>query len=141
MKLNPEPRPGFSNVGILTVAVLLLAGVSSGAAGGNPTRQFDERGYRPNDVTLAPSRSLKNSGATVAGTGAWSLLGPPGGNVADVAVSTVDPNIVLAGTDTSLYRSTDGGNTWTEVSALTGTSVYDIEFAAGGKVYIATLDS
>ena len=29
----------------------------------------------------------------------------------------------------TLYRSTDGGNTWSEVQALDGTSVFDIEFA------------
>src|SRR5437660_91463 len=46
-----------------------------------------------------------------------------------------------SGFNGTLYRSGDGGNTWSEVPALAGTSVYDIEFAAGGNAYIGTLDS
>jgi hypothetical protein len=113
----------------------------------DPTRHLDERGYRPGGNTFARSGSGTTPGARVAGNGAWSLLGPPGGDVADAAVSTLDPNIVLAGIapDSSfsgtLYRSGDGGNTWSEVPALAGTSVYDIEFAAGGNAYIGTLNS
>ncbi|HEV2840526.1 MAG TPA: hypothetical protein VGW39_04305, partial [Chthoniobacterales bacterium] len=110
-------------------------------------RHLDERGYRPGGITLPRPGGGKNRGAGVTGDGAWSLLGPPGGDVADVAVSTVDPNIVLAGIapDSSfngtLFRSSDAGNTWSEVPALAGNSVYDIEFAAGGNAHIATLDS
>jgi photosystem II stability/assembly factor-like uncharacterized protein len=158
MKRKSEARSAFSNVRILTLPVLLLASIfsalfatahppelgsgalTSAAAEEKTTRHLDEQGYRPSSVTLARSGGAKISGE-VAGAGAWSLLGPPGGNVVDAAVSTVDPNIVLAGTDSSLYRSADGGNTWSEVPALTGTSVYDIEFAASGKAYIATLNS
>lgn len=109
---------------------------------------LDEHGYRPNGITFAGSEGGKSRGTRVDGpAGAWSSLGPPGGDVADVAVSTVDPNIVLAGIapDSSfngaLYRSSDGGNTWSEVPTLAGISVYDIEFAAGGNAYIATIDS
>jgi len=82
-----------------------------------------------------------------AGSGNWSSLGPPGGDVFDAAVSTTDPNIALAGLAPggsfggTLYRSTDGGNTWSEVSALDSTSVFDIEFAADGTVYLGTQDS
>ena len=113
----------------------------------DPTRHLDEHGYRPSGLASARSRSGKSRDTGVTGDGAWSLLGPPGGDVADAAVSTVDPNIVLAGVapdssfNGSLYRSSDGGNNWSEVPALAGTSVYDIEFAAGGNAYIATLDS
>lgn len=112
----------------------------------DPTRYLDQHGYRPNGTTSARPGSGKSRSAKVAGNGAWSPLGPSGGDVADVAVSTVDPNIVLAGvapdgsTDGALYRSGDGGNTWSEVPALAGTPVYDIEFAASGNAYIATLD-
>jgi photosystem II stability/assembly factor-like uncharacterized protein len=67
--------------------------------------------------------------------------------VFDAAVSTVDSNIALAGLAPggsfggTLYRSTDGGNTWSEVSALDGTSVFDIEFAPDGTAYLGTQDS
>ncbi len=109
-------------------------------------RHLDEQGYRPSGRTLAHPARGESRDVEGAGDGDWSLLGPPGGDVADAAVSTVDPNIVLAGIapDSSfngaLYRSSDAGNTWLEVPALAGTSVYDIEFAAGGNAYIATLD-
>ena len=82
-----------------------------------------------------------------AGSGAWTSLGPPGGDVSDVAASTVDANIVLAGLAPggsfggTLYRSTDAGNTWSQVLPLNGTSVFDIEFAPDGAAYIGTQDS
>ena len=69
------------------------------------------------------------------------------GMYSDAAASTTDPNIVLAGLAPggsfggTLYRSSDGGNTWSEVPALDGTSVFDIEFAADGTVYLGTQDS
>ena len=65
----------------------------------------------------------------------------------DAAVSTVAPGIVLAGIAPdgsfggTLYRSSDGGDTWSEVLALRGTSVFDIEFAPTGTAYIGTQDS
>jgi hypothetical protein len=76
----------------------------------------------------------------------WSLLGPPGGDVFDVAASTTDPDIVLAGTAPSgsfggsLYRSTDGGDGWSVVPGMAGVSVLDIEFAPGGTVYASSPD-
>jgi len=112
----------------------------------DPTRYMDEHGYRPSGFASAHPGSGKTRNAKVEGNAAWSPLGPSGGDVADVAVSTVDPNIVLAGVapdgglDGALYRSSNGGNTWSEVPALAGTAVYDIEFAAAGNAYIATLD-
>ncbi|KAB2964124.1 MAG: hypothetical protein F9K18_07820 [Thermoanaerobaculia bacterium] len=81
------------------------------------------------------------------GAGTWSALGPPGGDVTDAAFSPADPGLALAGVAPSsglagnLYRSTDGGATWAPVPALAGRSVYDVEFAPSGKVYVATMDS
>ena len=82
-----------------------------------------------------------------AGNGDWFSLGPPGGDVFDAAASTVDANIVLAGLAPggsfggTLYRSTDAGNTWSQVVPLNGKSVFDIEFAPDGSAYIGTQDS
>lgn len=76
----------------------------------------------------------------------WSPIGPFGGDVEDVAGSPVDPNVVLAGlapsggVGGSLYRSTDGGASWTQVAGLVGTSVHDIEFAPDGTAYLGTVD-
>ena len=101
----------------------------------NPYRYLDQKGNRANGIKPGPAVPARHQGKRPAGSGAWSSLGPPGGDVVDVAVSTVDPNIVLAGLAPdgsfggTLYRSGDGGNTWSEVPALAGTSVFDIEFA------------
>ena len=82
-----------------------------------------------------------------AGKGDWFSLGPPGGDVFDAAVSTTDPDIVLAGIAPegsiggTLYRSADAGNTWSDVLPLDGISVFDIEFTGNGTAYIGTEDS
>src|SRR5690349_18209890 len=81
------------------------------------------------------------------GTGAWSLLGPPGGDVTDVAASPTAAGVVLAGVAPggtwggTMYRSTDDGATWSPVPDLANLSVHDIEFAADGTVWAATQDA
>ena len=113
----------------------------------NPYRYLDEKGNRANGIKSRPAVPAKHQGKRPAGTGAWVSLGPPGGDVFDVAASTVDANIVLAGLAPggsfggTLYRSSDGGNTWSEVPTLDGTSVFDIEFAPDGTAYLGTQDS
>lgn len=96
---------------------------------------------RPDATNTVPSPGRMSQVA-----GNWSALGPFGGDIADVASSPVDPALVLAGLVPSsgaagtLFRSTDGGNTWTTVSALDGHNVYDIEFTSTGDVWIGTND-
>ena len=113
----------------------------------NPYRYLDEKGNRANGIKSGPAVPAKHQGKRPTGTGAWVSLGPPGGDVFDVAASTVDANIVLAGLAPggsfggTLYRSSDGGNTWSEVPTLDGTSVFDIEFAPDGTAYLGTQDS
>jgi photosystem II stability/assembly factor-like uncharacterized protein len=113
----------------------------------NPYRYLDQKGNRANGIEPGPAVPARHQGKRPAGSGAWVSLGPPGGDVFDVAASTLDANIVLAGLAPggsfggTLYRSSDGGNTWSEVPALGGTSVFDIEFAPDGTTYIATQDS
>ena len=112
----------------------------------NPYRYLDEKGNRASGFKPAPVVRAKHHGRP-AGVAAWVSLGPPGGDVFDVAASTLDANIVIAGLAPggsfggTLYRSSDGGNTWSEVPALDGTSVFDIEFAPDGTTYIGTQDS
>src|SRR5438552_579308 len=113
----------------------------------SPRRNFDQHGNRASTVELVHRHAAKHRQAKTVGGGAWSSLGPPGGDVFDAAVSTTNPDIVLAGlapdgsVGGTLYRSSDGGNTWSEVSALDGTSVFDIEFAPDGTAYLGTQDS
>jgi photosystem II stability/assembly factor-like uncharacterized protein len=113
----------------------------------NPYRYLDQKGNRANSIEPGPPVPARHHVERPAGSGAWVSLGPPGGDVSDVAASTLDANIVLAGLAPggsfggTLYRSSDGGNTWSEVPALDGTSVFDIEFAPDGTTYIGTQDS
>jgi photosystem II stability/assembly factor-like uncharacterized protein len=113
----------------------------------NPHRYLDQKGNRANGIKPGPAVPARHQGKRPAGSGAWVSLGPPGGDVFDVAASTLDANIVLAGLAPggsfggTLYRSSDGGNTWSAVPALDGISVFDIEFAPDGTTYIGTQDS
>jgi hypothetical protein len=83
--------------------------------------------------------------ATVASS-AWQFQGPAGGDVVATAVNPTNPNVVMAALDSAdftssnggLYRSTDGGATWTEVWFFRGTEVQAIAYAAGGTLYAST---
>jgi hypothetical protein len=122
-------RPGFGPTGL------------GGAQPAAP--RADQLGHRPAVIGTAPAAPMARvqQQDPVAD---WSLLGPPGGDVFAAAVSTIDPSLVLAGTAPaggfggSLYRSTDGGDGWSVVAAMAGTSVLDIEFTPDGTVYVAT---
>jgi len=91
---------------------------------------------------------LANATAPVHGAGgSWSLLGPPGGDIADVAASPTATGVVLAGIAPggswggTMYRSTDDGASWAPVPDLAGVTVHDIEFTHDGIAFVATQDS
>src|SRR5215216_1533931 len=113
----------------------------------DPYRYVDENGNRASGIKSALALKRNDGRAMPSGNSAWSSLGPPGGDVFDVAASTVDANVVLAGLAPAgsfggtLYRSNDGSNTWSEVSAVDGVSVFDVEFAPDGTAYLGTQDS
>src|SRR5215208_972815 len=114
---------------------LALSSKNDVASNLGPAHQFDEQGNRPRGMSFLPLHERRTRAIRPFGNGDWFSLGPPGGDVFDAAASTADSNIVLAGLAPggsfggTLYRSSDGGNTWSEVPALDGISVFDIEFA------------
>lgn len=118
--------------------LLLLPVIALGSA----TPPTDVHGLRANFTPLAAENLASTGGIDLAD---WRPLGPFGGDVGDVNASPIDRNIVLAGLAPStgsggLFRSIDGGDTWTHVSGLQAGNVYDVEFAPDGTAYIGTLE-
>lgn len=129
------------------VFVLTMAAVAHASS---PVAKTDANGLRAAVVMEQPAPSGNARFTPLAQGGdssLWNALGPFGGDIADVAVSPVQPNVVLAGLAPSsggggtLFRSTDAGDTWVAVADLDGISVLDIEFAPDGTVYVGSADS
>jgi photosystem II stability/assembly factor-like uncharacterized protein len=137
-------------VGLLTFAMPFDAGsAGTGVTAGNAMftldgGQSDGDGNRP-ALSVAISAAARATQGSPPGD--WVALGPPGGDVSDVAVSSTNPDIVLAGISPAsgfggaLYRSADGGDTWAQVPALAGLTVYNVEAAADGDLFAGTQDS
>ncbi len=122
------------------LAAQMPASVQRVDAAGHAFR-VDHQGYRvavPQRVLVPPL--LAPQGSTTAN---WTALGPAGADVSVVAASPDTAGFVLAGVAPggqwggSLYQSTDDGSSWSQVQALVGTSVFDIQFAADGSIYLA----
>ena len=113
----------------------------------NPGRYLDEKGNRAGGIRAEAAPAAKHRAERPVRAGAWASLGPPGGDVFDAAVSTVDSNVALAGIAPdgsfggTLYRSSDEGTTWSEIQSLDGISVFDTEFATDGTAFLGTQDS
>ncbi len=146
-KGNSDTKQSMSSPQAAAASANAKLNSKNATLGENPHRYLDEKGNRANGIKPGPAVPVRHQGERPAGNGAWVSLGPPGGDVFDVAASTLNANIVLAGLAPggsfggTLYRSSDGGNTWSEVPVLDGTSVFDIEFAPDGTSYIGTQDS
>jgi photosystem II stability/assembly factor-like uncharacterized protein len=67
------------------------------------------------------------------------------GSVTDLAIDPLAPNIVYAGTDEGLFRSTDGGATWTRAAGdLSSAGVLGLAVASADErtiLYVGTLGS
>ena len=133
----------------MTLSLALIATAACTILG---EEQFDSSGAMQIDLAVAPHHLQQtgpeqNQASALAGGESWTALGPFGGDVHDVARSPISPDIMLAGvapagsTGGALFRSTDGGTSWSIVPGLTSTSVYDIEFAPDGTAYIGSIDS
>ncbi|ANB18646.1 S8 family serine peptidase [Dokdonella koreensis] len=73
---------------------------------------------------------------------AWQPIGPLGGDVEAIAISPINPDLILLGTAPAvgagnLYRSIDGGASWTQV--ISGANIYSIVYAGDGTAYAGTM--
>ena len=134
---------------ILTLAIMVaLCGSALAGSISDTVAYADMHGNRvytePTDAAPQGAQTIQLRGPCEAD---WQALGPFGGDAQDVAMSPADANIVLAGiapngsSGGTLFRSTDGGASWTEVAAISGNSVFDIEFTPTGIAYIGTDNS
>lgn len=57
-----------------------------------------------------------------AAVGSWSPLGPDGESIYALAADPDNPNLVYAATPTSVFRSSDGGDSWTFAGSGLGTT-------------------
>jgi photosystem II stability/assembly factor-like uncharacterized protein len=60
--------------------------------------------------------------AATAAVGSWSPLGPDGESIYALAADPANPNLVYAATTTSVFRSSDGGDSWTFAGSGLGSS-------------------
>jgi photosystem II stability/assembly factor-like uncharacterized protein len=122
----------------------VVAAAGAPALAQQVTTRTDDTGARASACVDAARRPAIDRGGI--DLPQWVPLGPYGGDVQDVASSPTNPSIVLAGiapsgsTGGTLYRSTDGGATWTAAAQLAGVSVFDVEFDPAGVAYIGTMD-
>ena len=75
-----------------------------------------------------------------AGVGVWTT-GGPGERVTAVAVSPATEQEVLAAGETGVWKTTDGGATWTKISAALVRRALAIDPQVAGTVYAAGADA
>ena len=82
-----------------------------------------------------PSLSLgQESGVAQAhdtGSNVWTSNGPEGGEIYTLAIDPATPTILYAGTINGVFKSTNGGGTWSIANTgLTGASIYGYPIAS-----------
>ena len=80
------------------VAILTLIIASHAGASGGSSSSY--------------SRVLATAGSATAGGALWTSGGPYGGYVNSLAMDPVNPDVIYAGTDSGLFKTIDGGDTW-----------------------------
>ena len=70
----------------------------------------------------------------------WAAFGPVEASVNVLAVDPVNTNVLYAGANTGLFKSTDGGANWRRVSGFEGLWVTSIRIDArnSNNIYAAT---
>lgn len=136
------------------LSISLVAGLAAPALAFEPAVFVDAR---PDGVIVSdahgnrapvrtPASESKPAPASPESDTTWAALGPFGGDAAAIGASPTVPGLVLVGLAPNgsiggtLYRSSDGGATWTEATQLTGQSVYDILYLPSGDILIGTQD-
>jgi len=77
-----------------------------------------------------------------AGNNAWTSNGPYGGIIEALAVDPSSPQTLYAGTDKGVYKSANGGESWTKINAgLTDTYIYSLAIDPSNPqtIYAGTL--
>ena len=73
---------------------------------------------------LALLMSLSQPHTVSAGTNVWTSNGPEGGTIRALAIDPATPTTLYAGTYGGVFKSTDGGGSWSAVNTgLTNTEV------------------
>ena len=75
----------------------------------------------------------------------WVAFGPSGADAPSIAASPTTPGLVIAGLASSvgggaIYRSTDGGSSWTATNGTGTRAVAEVEFDSNGVAWAATGD-
>ncbi len=94
-------------------------------------------------VILFAACVLLFSSMSLAGVNEWTSIGPygPGGNVRALAIDPQTPSNLYAGTDRGVFKSQDGGISWSPVNnGLTALTVYALALdpSAPGTLYAGT---
>ena len=107
-------------ISIFVLAVLLLAPMSINAAESDETKETME--VLSNEVT-----------------GTWKAIGPEGRKIYAVAIDPSNTSTIYAGTDDGVFKSTDGGESWS-ATGLTNTNVNALAIDPANHSIIAGTD-
>ncbi|MGI9107254.1 MAG: YCF48-related protein [Pyrinomonadaceae bacterium] len=76
-------------------------------------------------AAIAATHSINTTQDAADRTLSWSVAGPMGGDVRELAIDPSDPQHLLLGTiDGQIYQSTDGARTWARLANFNRSSIY-----------------
>jgi len=95
--------------------------------------------FRHLGICLFLTVLLTRSGLAADELPAWTSIGPDGGNVQALAVSTALPGWILAGVQQGygIFKSTDRGQSWGAATDAFGRNVLSVAVDAEGKAFYA----